>query len=944
MSPPLLDHLNTTFGFDSFRPGQQEAISTLLGGRNAVVVMPTGAGKSLVFQFVSTLLDGITLVISPLIALMQDQVNGLNRRGVTAAFINSALSVTEQNRRLNELKQGKLRLIYIAPERLRNMGFLEAVKSQKVSLLAVDEAHCISEWGHDFRPDYLHIAQAREMLGNPLTIALTATATPKVQSDISTLLKMGDTATRIVTGFNRSNLNLTVEYTKGFPNKLKFVHQQLTGANHAAGIIYTGTRREAEEVAEFVSTVIRMPVGYYHAGLPAEERTRVQNAFLSCSTNIIVATNAFGMGIDRADVRQVIHFNLPGSLEAYYQEAGRAGRDGKPAQATLIYDPQDRALQEFFINSSFVSSADMKAIYHAIWREPPNRQLKANSTGSETSTSLDEISAHSSLHPVQIRVGISGLERAGVLEHLGDTGTRMYFREGTWDPKKIESAVQDSRIHILHRWSQLERMIHYAEANTCRRAIILQHFGDHGPAEAENCCDNCIQRTAQLTDSTNRETALSLDSSPETSSASPGDFTEMGLRERVPLIILDCVRCSKIKLGKRKIVKILHRSKARDIKLYHYDRNTHYGELEAIKESDLEEFIDQLIQLRYLKTIGGKFPVISLTPAGEIAIKRNTLITLKMRKSLSPETFTRKNAQSKAGGTVEYTKELLNKGLSPELIASERGLALTTIYSHFAILLAKGRINLAQVVHADLQASINTAIEQVGSTDLLTPIRELLPSEINYGMIRCVIAARKSGAHKAALANIEIEDFLNKSHPRHLIGVWQSGWSLGFHSQFSGDQWSRSRVGDLVYRLKYQSDRSVLSELVEIAHELFSQHPELIEVDAILPVPSTSNRAFDPVLAFCDALSERIERPAIAVLRKTRATLPQKEMKTMAQKRNNVAGAFSLNETLKGKRILLVDDLFDSGETLNEITRLLMRSGIKSVCVLTLTSTIHSDA
>ena len=196
----------------------------------------------------------------------------------------------------------------------------------------------------------------------------------------------------------------------------------------------------------------------------------------------------------------------------------------------------------------------------------------------------------------------------------------------------------------------------------------------------------------------------------------------------------------------------------------------------------------------------------------------------------------------------------------------------------------------------------------------------------------------------ASPVNPEIEDFLNKSHPRQLKGVWHSGWSLGFHSQFSGDQWSRSRVGDLAYRLKYLSDRSVLPELVEIALELFNQHSELIEVDVILPVPSTSNRAFDPVLAFCDALSERIKRPALAVLRKTRTTLPQKEMKTMAQKRNNVAGAFSLNETLNVKRILLVDDLFDSGETLKEITRLLIRSGIKSVCVLALTSTIHSDA
>ena len=518
--------------------------------------------------------------------------------------------------------------------------------------------------------------------------------------------------------------------------------------SNAAVIIYTGTRREAKEVAEFVSTVIRIPVGYYHAGLPAEERARIQNAFLSRSTNIIVATNAFGMGIDRADVRQVIHFNLPGSLEAYYQQADAAGRNGGPAQATLMYDPQDRALQEFFINSSFVSSADMNAIYRAILRDFPNRHFRANSTVLETSTTLDEISAHSSLHPVQIKVGISGLERAGVLEHLGDTGTRMYFRQGVWDAEKIESAIHDSRIHIQHRWSQLERMILYAEANTCRRKIILQHFGDDGPADAQDCCDNCnALKTGRSQISKASVSNHNPPAAMGASLASQGEFQDMDLCARMALILLDCIQRSRIKLGKRKIAQILHGSKAHGIHIYHHDRNIYFSRLAAIRQRDIEEFIDQLISMRFLKTIGGEYPVISMTPAGEIALKEKKHIQLTLPSDISIETIIQKNEQLKAGGTVEYTEQLLNQGLSPEEIAQKRGLSIITIYGHFERLLVEGRINLEQILSLEEQRQIEAAIEKAGSEVSLISIQELLPGEIDFGMIRCVIVARKTGAH-----------------------------------------------------------------------------------------------------------------------------------------------------------------------------------------------------
>jgi ATP-dependent DNA helicase RecQ len=906
----LTTSLHTHFGFSSFRPGQEEAIQSLLAGNHTLTVMPTGAGKSLIFQLAALQFDGLTLVISPLIALMKDQVDSLTRRNIPATYINSALPASEQNLRLQKLAQGEYRLVYIAPERLRNVPFLNALKMQTVSLLAVDEAHCISEWGHDFRPDYLHIAQARAALGNPLTAALTATATPQVQKDIIRLLGLGD-STRIVTGFNRPNLTLDVRYASGLPSKLRALNELLSSRGSGSVIVYTGTRRDAEEVTEFAREVIKIPAEFYHAGLPAEERTRIQNDFISGKLNLIAATNAFGMGIDRADVRQVIHYSLPGSLEAYYQEAGRAGRDGQPAKATLLYDPQDRALHEFFIANSVVAVNDLRAIHNAI------------RNGEQTWGTLDELSRITGLHPVQIKVGLSELERAGALEHLGDEGYRMLFRKGEWNPKEIDKAAANSKEHIRHRQTQLDGIVHYAESNSCRRKIILNHFGDAGEAEAADCCDNC--RSAE----TGPKSSMSVE--------------QMNHGERAALLILDCIRRVQIKVGREKLAQILHGSKAQDILKFHHDKNVYYGRLDAVKQSDIETMIGQLIEMGYIKVIGGEYPILSLTPKGEAAIKQKASIELKM-----------------PSGTIAYTAQLLAEGLTPEKVARQRGLKLMTIYGHCAKLIEAGKIGVDKVVPKDIQEKIEKAIQKVGDTQYLFPIKTLLPEEITYEMIRCVVTDHDSRrltpdakTHDAPTFNSQpltpnsldpIASYLSSSHPRPLTGNWSTGFALGFHSRFTGGDWNRSGVGDLTYRLKYQGDTSVIPALTKQTLELIRQHPELAQVDGIIPVPPSTPRPADPVTIFCEALAGKINVEVEPLIVKTRQTQPQKEMRTLAQKRANVAGAFAICGEVKGKRILLVDDLFDSGTTLDEISRVLQQNGAARVNVLTLTRTIHSDA
>lgn len=356
----LTRQLSEQFGFAKFRPGQEEVIRAILAGRDAMGVMPTGQGKSLCYQLPATMLPGLTLVISPLIALMQDQVASLKQRKIAVAAFHSGLTGSEKHRVIQDLNQKKLQLLYLAPERMQHEGFLQLLRSLWVSLLVVDEAHCISQWGHDFRPDYLKIGRLRQELTNPPCLALTATATARVQTDLCKRLSLRDPF-KLVAGFRRANLALSVRLCQSRQEKLAALERLVGETDKGTVLIYCATRRAVEEVAEWLGQS-HQSVGYYHAGLSDEERQLVHDDFRRGTVRILAATNAFGMGIDKSDVRLVVHFDIPGSVEAYYQEVGRAGRDGRPAACVLLFHERDLATQEYFIQQA---SQDQEGIERA---------------------------------------------------------------------------------------------------------------------------------------------------------------------------------------------------------------------------------------------------------------------------------------------------------------------------------------------------------------------------------------------------------------------------------------------------------------------------------------------------------------------------------------------------------------------------------------------------
>ncbi len=475
------------FGLEDFRKGQEQVISHIIAGHDCLCVMPTGGGKSLCYQLPSLVRPGLTIVVSPLIALMKDQVDALSNRGISATLINSTLTTAEQNQRLEHVAGGHYSMVYVAPERLRNSRFLDAIRTTPIQLLAVDEAHCISEWGHDFRPDYQRLGRFREALGGVQTVALTATATPKVRQDIVDSLKLR-VAKHFITGFARDNLYLGSMLCMGDREKdkqlLDFIKDQA-----GAGIIYAATRKRCEALVDQIGKELKISVGAYHAGLLPEQRKLIQEQFMSGQLKVIIATNAFGMGIDKSDLRYVVHYNTPGTLEAYYQEAGRAGRDSLPSQCVLLYSPQDRYIQEFFIENANPPRELLESVYELLVKRPEDPiELTAEEIRELTNAPATTEAINSCL---QI------LGRTSVMERLEMSGGLAMFRIDSKLPtlldllpkaasvqrnvlRTVEKAVGDRReeaVYIHPRWlMQQLQMDRDALNRTLRELCKLDSF------------------------------------------------------------------------------------------------------------------------------------------------------------------------------------------------------------------------------------------------------------------------------------------------------------------------------------------------------------------------------------------------------------------------------------------------------------------------------------
>ena len=789
----LLQHyLREYFGFAGFWPGQLETIEAVCAGRDALAVLPTGGGKSLCYQLPALVRKGTVLVISPLIALMKDQVDALVSRFPGAAtYVNSSLPRPEQLRRLHHVAQGQYRIVYLAPERLRSPALQARLRSAGVWLLVVDEAHCISEWGHDFRPHYLQIRAFTETLGETQTLALTATATPAVRQDIVRQLELF-LPEAVVTSADRPNLFFEVQRVANTEAAEAAVLDQCRDLSGSA-ITYCGTRRASEEVAALLTHEASVPADSYHAGMSRERRKEVQERFMVGELQAVAATSAFGMGIDKPDVRLVLHLNHPRSLEEYYQGAGRAGRDGEPARCVLLYCPEDRALHEHFIDSDEPTGPELQSFFAFLAGQLPT---------SVGTLSDEQVLGQLQHRDAKVRVMLKELEQVGALEVLSEehpsTKLRLHERTlpGHWQAAATRAITRRKSI----KREQLAKIIDYATGDRCRREVILSHFDSDRLDSDLPCCDRCHPDVATVTPG-----SVAVEATPETT----------GPRTAV-LRLADELDG---RAGALLLAQIVHGAELSIDDAEHAGLEA-YASCAHVSVSELLSLVGQLVTDGYLALAVGGGPGLALTAAGRRALRRRAGL-----------------------------------GVAPAPAPSRQSARLV-------------------------------------------PLND-------WGL---------------------------------------TGACLAYQGRFRGSDYVRTPVGELVYQLKYQGRRDCAAELAAHCVDALGSSDLLGELDLLIPVPGTLQREFDPVTEVATRVADASELTVVPLLRKVRATRPQKEMPTEIQKEANVRGAFALIEPSRatGRRCLLFDDLIDSGATMRECARVLGQARPAAIRVLGLTRALHS--
>lgn len=580
--------LKTHFGFDDFQPGQDAVIADVLEGRPTVAVMPTGAGKSLCYQLPALLLDGVTIIVSPLIALMKDQVDALQARGITATYVNSSQSPGEQRAVLDAIANGLVKLVYVAPERFRHNAFLRALDATTIALFAVDEAHCISRWGHDFRPDYTRLGDVIKRLCPPRILACTATATPEVRADMLDVLGLVDPQVHIA-GFLRSNLYLEARMVANEKDRerrlIAFLKDERVG--DGAIIVYASTRKRVDKYAVACWRALgNGAVVAYHGGMSDRDRNASQEAFMTGGARIAVATNAFGMGVDRSDVRAVVHIDLPRTVEGYYQQVGRAGRDGLPSRCLMLFNNVDTRVHEFLIDKSHPTPGAMAAVWQLMTAFGPEQSVP--------------------LHDLEYRfkgTAHQGMEEAA-LRQLGRVDAVWFDGEGyrmtAGAPTDVTQLGIDAETigrHREHEVSKLRRMQALMHTPDCRHAFILDYFGEQRVFDCPGC-DRCA----------NEE---SIGGIPGLQMGAPTEEESLVIRKA-----LAGVARAEGRYGLKKVAGMLAGSTAKSVRDSGLPNLSTYGVLKSLGTDACAELLQICLDQGLCRTTGSRYPLLEISDAG----------------------------------------------------------------------------------------------------------------------------------------------------------------------------------------------------------------------------------------------------------------------------------------------------------------------------------------